>query len=168
MNKFSRKNGLVAAAILIILGNVFYVAGLSQEMSANGLIYYGLVTLFMVRAVRDFRTENGELISLKQGFITAWHTAVLSIFIFSIFQFLTESFLYPSILQYKQELILQGLSSMEDNMEPEVIDQINELISSGAKFFFVLTFFKIFFEFIFAAFVSLLIAAIMKKENEFV
>jgi hypothetical protein len=168
MNKFSRKNGLVAAAILIILGNIFYVAGLSVEMSPNGLIYYGIVTVFMVRAVKDFRTDNKELITLKQGFITAWHTSVLAIFIFSMFQFLTEAYLYPSIMQYKQELILSGLSSMEDKMEPEVIDQMNDLISSGVKFFLFITFFKIIFEFIFSALVSVLIAAIMKKENDFV
>ena len=168
MNKFSKKNGLVASAILIILGNVFYITGLSPEMSPGGLVYYALITVFMVRSVRDFRNENNEFVSLKEAFITAWHTSVLAIFLFSMFQFLTEAFLYPSIMEVKEEIIIKALSGMEDKVEPEVFDSMTEMISGGAKFFALLTFFKILFEFIFAAFVALIIGLIMKKENEFV
>lgn len=168
MNKFSRKNGLVAAAILIILGNVFYVLGLSPEMSPNGLVYYALITVFMVRSVRDFRTDNNGLVSLKEAFITAWHTSVLSIFLFSIFQFLTEALLYPSIMDFKKEIMLSGISAMEDKVEPDVYDQMTDLISSGIKFFALMTFFKVLLEFIFAAIVALIIGLIMKRENEFV
>lgn len=168
MNHFSRKNGLVAAAILIILGNVFYITNLSPEMSPSGLVYYALITVFMVRSVRDFRIENNGLVSLKEAFITAWHTSVLAIFLFSMFQFLTEAFLYPSIMDFKKDIILSGLSAMEDKVEPDVYDQVTDLISSGIMFFALISFFKILFEFMFAAIVALIIGLIMKKENEFV
>ncbi len=161
------KNGLILSAISIVFSLIIFMTGMMAKGFA-GILGIGILSLIisiviMTNAVKKHRDEDlGNAISFKRVFMLCLLMFVVSTIIGQIFSYFYTNFINPSVVQDTIEAtrnMMEGFGADES-----VIDEAMAKAESDMKNP-MSTLKNSLGGIIFGAIVSLIIAAIMKKER---
>jgi len=161
--------GLLFGLISIGLILVFYFLEPSLIFSALfGLISTIFIIILMRQSVHNKRTDQNGNITFKDAFRESWLTYVVAVTIVTLFSFILTSYIDETLhdvsIEAKKEALITSANFLklpEERLEAQLIKIENEEPNSLGK-----TIFNLFINFIFGAFISLIIAFFLKKEDK--
>ncbi len=159
------KYGLITCCILIIWTMIQYLTGLDRSDVGQYLnwISYPIMIVFIVLTLNEVKSQNEGYLSFGDGFKNGFLMMVVVAAIMSVFTFIYFSFINPEFLDYVREKAIEEMENKD--MSDEEIEQamgIAEIfMGKGAMAAFAL-----FGNMVVGAILSLIIAAIMKKEKQ--
>jgi len=160
------KNGILYGITSILVTLVIWLV--AKDFFASmwlSLLMILVPIFFMVKAVREVRAENGGHIPFGSSFINGLGTIFVGALVGSIFTYLLYNFIDPGLEEYIKNALVENLGSYEEMMGEDAFDQMIEGVE-GQSFSDIGTLFKnLFFVLIPGSIISLIIAAIMKKDE---
>ncbi len=160
--RYGAINGFVGV-ILFVAGSVTGLMDFSNVMSSAlfGLISMAISIAIIVYGIQQYRdTELGGQISFGQGFITALGISIVGILLSTIGQYLYTSIIDPTFYETMAEQMNEMFEKLNvpETAREEALEQIR---NSGTLSIMLINGAKVSG---FMAVVSLIIAAIMKKQ----
>ena len=163
--------GAITSVVLIVLGLVGYVTGISNPGNAtptiqwiNSLLSYGIIIVGMVLAVREHRDTNlGGFISFGKAFGTGFKTLLVLTAIQAIWMYVFMAFIAPEL---KDQIIQTAIDqAAEKGQDPEQVEAGMKMMSWMFNPPMMAAIVFITFMFLGSIF-ALVIAAVMKKDQE--
>jgi len=163
--RIALKWGLISAVISILYSVIQIVLGKYQDPDLNTLnIIFGLVVGvgILIYALKEFRTLNNGYLSYGEGLGVGTLTSGVSGVVAGLFSFVYLKFIDPSSLG---KVMAQARDKWEEQgLSEEQIEQAEKFgsmfTSPGAIFVF-----SVFFALLFGFILSLIIAAVMRREK---
>ncbi len=159
------KWGLISAVISIVYSVIMIVIGKYQDPSLNALnIAFGLVVGvgILIYALKEFRTLNNGYLSYGEGLGVGTLTSGVSGVVAGLFSFVYLKFIDASALE--KSLAMARDQWEESGMSEEQIEQAEKYTTmfSSPGVIFV---FSVFGALLFGFILSLIIAAVMRREK---
>jgi hypothetical protein len=166
----SMRYGVIAAVILIIFGLVMYLTGFSDPATSGktsnwigNIVNFGVMIGAAVMAVRKHRDEElGGFVSFGRAFTTSFLvnlvvTVISAIWVFAFFSYIAPEML-DAILEQSRTQMIEERGMSEEQVE-ESMGMMGWMFSPG---FFAIS--AGFMMLLMGVIISLIIAAVMKKE----
>ncbi|MBR8534246.1 DUF4199 domain-containing protein [Carboxylicivirga sediminis] len=170
-------NGVIFGAVLVALSVLMYVIVDLEKISLMGFAGIGIVFGFLpiiiglIFIIRNYKKELGGFMSYKQGLLYGTYATFVAAIIVALYSIAFNNFIDPDYVKKTQEAVMEKtLSFMESSGVPA--DAIEEQMSKmeekmqkeidNAKLVSPLK--SILFTTIFGFVISLILAAIFKKE----
>lgn len=160
--RIALKWGVIGGLASIILTTVLYMTDLWKSQAVSSLIPILIMALFLFLATKEYKDENGGFLSFGEGLGIGTLTGAIYALLGNLYSQLYQKVIDPGFMdkikdfQY-EKMEEQGLSDQQIEQAMEITSKFT---SGGMAFVFGLLF-SIFFAFI----LSLIIAAILKKNK---
>lgn len=155
--------GLYLALVSILLLVVMYVTNTNQNWAIS-LVSFALTVLILVYAIKTFKQQNENYLSLGEGLKVGMATAAIAGLLAGVYAYLHYSFIYPEYIDTVLEEARMQMAEQSQGMTEEQMDQALGFTESFTTPFMMATFSLIgslFFGFI----ISLITSLVMKKER---
>jgi len=83
-----------------------------------------ILVVFMVKAVRDYKAQNGGYASFGEALIQSFGTALVSMVISIIFTYLLYNIIDPGLGDIMKESMIDRFESMEDLLGEEAVEEM--------------------------------------------
>ncbi|WP_353482749.1 DUF4199 domain-containing protein [Haliscomenobacter sp.] len=163
--------GAITSVILIVIGLIGYVTGLTNPANSNqtvtwisSLLNYGIIIGGMVLAVREHRdTNQGGFITFGKAFGTGFKTVLVLTAIQAIWMYVFMAFIAPEL---KDQIIQTAIDqAAEKGQDPEQVEAGMKMMSWMFNPPMMAAIVFITFLFMGSIF-ALVIAAVLKKDQE--
>ena len=155
------KYGVLGSVVIMVYSTILNVSGLAQNKVLSSLSF-GLMLVAIVLAMKDFKEKNS-------GFMTYGEGLGLGSLTSAVMGLLTSAFTMFYIQFIDNTLLAQGLDKVREDMESRGMDdaQIDQAMELSQKFMSpgVVFVMGVFGYVVMGFIVSLIIAAIMRKEK---
>lgn len=137
------RNGLILGLISIVLFLIVYLID-PRLLSNPWYMLLGFILLFgfMAKACIDARNEGDGFISFGGAFMAAWLTAIVSMIMGMIFQYVMNTFVDPSLIEIQQEASLEWWGGLMESWgamdKEEFIEQSQANSQDASNPFFML------------------------------
>lgn len=159
--RIALKWGVIAGVVYMIYTTVLYLTELFGN-SSLGFISFALAIVFIVLAMREFKTLNNGFMSYGEGLSVGTLVSAISGLISSTYGLVYTTFIDPTIPQKLQDKIQEQWEAQ--GMTDEQIEQASGMMqwtqSPGITFFF-----GILAAIIGGLIISLIVAAILRKNK---
>ncbi|MCT4590777.1 MAG: DUF4199 domain-containing protein [Carboxylicivirga sp.] len=171
-------NGVILGAVLVAVNVLMYIIVDLEKISLMGFMAIGILFGFLpliiglIIIIRNYRKELGGFMSLKQGMLYGTYVTFVAAVIVAIYSLAFNNFIEPDYVKKTQEAIMEKTYQfMESSGVPQqAIDEQIEKMEKGmqkevesAKLLGPLK--SILWTTIFGFVISLILAAILKKER---
>lgn len=159
--RIALKWGIIGGLASIVLSTAIFMTELWKSPIASFLPIL-LMIVFLVLAIKEFKTDNGEFMSFGQGLGVGTLTGAVLGLLSSMFGQLYQKVIDPTFLTRMKDFQYEKME--EQGLSDAQIEQamaMTEKFSNGGLSFAIGLIFTIFFAFLF----SLAIAGIMKKNK---
>ncbi len=158
--KVATKWALINAVAGIIITYVFEFLDINQSSGAAYLTYIPFIA-FLILAQKEFKDELGGYISFGDAFSTGFRYALFTGLVLALFTYVYLSWLSPEMLDKMAETTREAL---EKNNTPD--DQLEKQVEFTKEWGAIMGAFAVAVGYaIFGAIISLVGAAILKKER---
>ncbi|TLV00663.1 DUF4199 domain-containing protein [Dyadobacter luticola] len=159
--RFALKYGALGAVVIMIYTTILNVAGLAQNRML-GFLSFVFMIVAIVLALKEFKEENKGFLSYGEGLglgslLSAVMGLLTSAFTMFYTQFIDNTIMAQTLDKMREELERQGKSDSEIDTAMELSQKF---MSPGILFVF-----GVFSYLIFGFILSLVIAAIMRREK---
>ena len=156
------KYGVMLGLTSIILTVLLHMLGLEMNRAVGSITGIGVSILFLVLCLKAYRDHNQGM-SYGEGVGLGTLTGVVSSAISAVFTYVFYKFINPEMIDKIHEMTLEELEDRE-GLTDEQIDQAMEMTAmfTGPE---VMSVFALLGGIFFAFILSLVIAAILKKER---
>lgn len=156
---------LIAAILVFAIDLLLSLQGIRGTMAAKGLgpLEYVIMAIALIMAVREVRTAEGGFLSFGRALGTGTVTSVWTALFTAVFSYIYYKFINHSFIDYIRE---QMQDKLDDKMsgngaQMESVSKIANLMTTPGGVS-VLKFISVFF---IGFILSLIIAALLKKDN---
>ncbi|WP_339609741.1 DUF4199 domain-containing protein [uncultured Planktosalinus sp.] len=156
-------HGLYLALVSILLLVVMYVTNTNQNWAIS-LVSFALTVLILVYAIKTFKQQNENYLSLGEGLKVGVATAAIAGVLAGVYAYLHYSFIYPEYIDTVIDEARMQMAEQSQGMTEEQMEQALGFTESFTTPFMMATFSLIgslFFGFI----ISLIASLIMKRER---
>ncbi|WP_234733491.1 DUF4199 domain-containing protein [Tellurirhabdus bombi] len=161
--RLALKWGVIAGVVYIVYSTILYLTGLFSNQLASAFSMV-LMILFIVLAMRDFRTLNGGYMSYGEGVSLGSLMSAISGLFSSTFNYIYTTFIDPTIQQQvidkmREQWEGQGMS---DEQIEGMIEATQAFQSPGLTFVF-----GVLGAILIGLIISLIVAAFMRRNKPF-
>lgn len=158
--RIAMKWGIISGLLSIFLFILMYNTSLWKYTWLSGIIGLGLTIVILYLTLNDFKKQNSGFMTLGEGFGLGMLAVAVSAVISTLFQlvyvkFIDTSFYEKQANMLEEQYLEKGLPEEQIEM---MLDQMEKFNNSGLTFVF-----GIFAALIFGAIISIILAAILKK-----
>ena len=157
------KWGVVAGVASMVFTTILYMSGQAANPAFGWLGFIiPIVTIFL--AMKEFRTENGGYMSYGQGLGIGALLSAISGFISSTYAYIYNEFIDSTVRQQIMDKVREDMESkgMSDEQIESALEISSKYSTPGYTFIF-----GILGAILLGVIISLIIAAIMKKDKPF-
>jgi hypothetical protein len=173
MKKTGLKYGQYAGLGLIIMTLLLYLVNAKFMLTSGSWLGLLVLLVFMVMSCRELRMEQGNVMSLSEGFKVSWITWAISTIMSGIFSLILIYLIDPSLLQLTQEIAMEATEKLmnwfgasEDAIQ-EALEQAENSIENVSLSKVVTQFLtQTALSLLIGAFISLIIGAFMKRKPQ--
>lgn len=161
ITQFGIRYGLILGLISVISSVMFFILKPESKWIEGVLGFVILIGVLFV-ALKQFREQNSATLSIGEGMRVGFWTSLISGTISSVYKYLEMTFLNPE--EVAQQLKEQKIAMEESGMPEEQIDMAMNWAGKMMEPYILIPM-GIFWSIVFVAIISLIIAAILKKER---
>ena len=166
MNSISLNKGLLWGGISVVITFILYFINPELLMKWYvGIISVVLAIVFMVMAVKEFKSKNNGAVTFGEGLMTSWLTGVIGGTITTVVGYMLFNYIDPSLVDMIRDMQLEALESQASSLSDEQYEQqlkFMEKMNPSSTIFTIATY--VIYA-ILGLIVSLIIAAVMKHEK---
>ncbi len=165
--RIGTKYGVYAMLISLIMSVLSYIINPGLMMSWITVVPIIIVLVLMVRAAKDTRAHYDNKLSFGQGFMAALATFALPAFISIAFTYILFNFVDPSMVEMQKEMAIDATVKTSKAFgigESEMEKIIEKLEQEDYSFGIKRVIETIFSYLLIGAFISSIIALIMKRQ----
>jgi hypothetical protein len=168
MQNHSVKNGFFMGLASVVFTQGLYFVNPKSMLTWGSYAGFLITLYYMIKAVRDTRTDNKGVLTISEGFRAGWLAYVLGAFISSVYMYILVNHVDSTLITTLKEIQIEAIETAGTFFKlPE--DQLQEQISvieDTNPFGLAQVALAIPFSFIFpGALIAIVIAAIMKKSD---
>lgn len=163
------KWGLISAAVSIIysiINTQLVINEIGFNKALNGLLSAAISMTILFIGIKEYRDKfNGGLITFSKGFKTGFMIVLISTLILAVFSFIYYSYIIDYSIIENNEM-KESLKIMKEKKISE--EQIKQSLDYTKKFLSInyVVIIKLIWGIIIGSIFSLIVAAIVKKENK--
>lgn len=165
MNKHFVKYGLYAGGASILITLLLYVIDPKIMLQVSNWIIFILSVVFMVMAAKGKRSEQGGFISFKEAFTESWLTYLVYALVSLVFTYLLFNVIDPDLKDTVKEIAMEAMEKMSGLLGEEGTAKAIEELEKQDSFSIGGLAQSTAFALVFGALISLIIAAVVKKEK---
>ncbi len=153
--------GIMLGLVSVILSVTFFF--LSPESKwPEGLLGFAVLIGLVYVALNQFKTQNGDSLSIGEGMRVGFWMSLISGTISSVYKYLEMTYLNPE--EFEKQMKLQRIGMEDQGMNEEQIDEAMK-IAGGFTEPYLLIPMGILGSIIFVGIIALIVSAILKKER---
>lgn len=151
--------GLLTVAVLVFQ----YITGVEKSwvVSISSLI---LTIVIFYYGIKSYKEQNHNYLSIKDAIKIGLAMAVIGGLIGSLYAFVHYSYIQPEFVEAIRENSYQEMTSGNQRMSEEQLETASKMTNIFTSPFFLATM-SLIFQLIFGFIISLILGAIMKKED---
>lgn len=163
------KYGIISGLLMAIITFILYAVDplLMFQLWLNA-VYFGIMVVCMVLAVRDYRQQLGGYLSFKQALQPAFVTTIIMALVSSLVTYLLYNFIDPNLSSLLKEWTMEFTYDMMESMNApeEVLEKaMNDLEKEDFTFGIAKISQGMIFSIIAGFILASIVAAIMKRKK---
>ncbi len=159
------KYGVYLGLGMVVLTLLFYFVSPRFYLTWGSWVGYLLAIVMMIMAAKEHKNIQGGFISFREAFTSSWMTSVIGFIIATLFSYILITVIDPSLIDTVKEISVEAIDKMEGFIGEEAAEEAREQIENDNPFSLGKQFLGLFFTFIIGAIISLIIAAVYKRER---
>ncbi len=161
-SNISLKWGAILGLVLMLYSSVVYTASLFTQ-SGIGVLQFGLVVAGLTLAIREFRTQNGDFLSIGEGVGVGALVSAISGLLSSLYNVFYTTFIDPGLMNRVMEMTREQMEAQgkaSDEQIDQAIEMMKSLQSPGLQIIF-----GVLGSVFFGVLLSLVIAAVLRRKK---